>query len=97
METTEKPVNLYNEVELKRMDQEELAHIVESNLSLLSFQDIDEIVQTIQDKLEFHVLEGSTIDIREIKQFRQLFRIYDIYREILYPGLLQVENDEKGL
>lgn len=97
METKENSVNSFNELQLSEMDQSKLASIVESTLSSLSFQDIDEIVETIQHKLEFYVLEGSSIGVRDIKQFRQLFRIYGIYKDILYPGLLESEHDKNKL
>ena len=66
-----------------RMDQSKLASIIDSRLS--SFQDVDELVETIQQKLKFYDFEGSSIGVREIKQFCLLFRLYDIYKEILYP------------
>ena len=67
-----------------RMDQSKLASIIESTPSSLSLQDVDEIVETIQQKMKFYDFQGSPISVREIKQFCQLFRIYDIYKEILH-------------
>ena len=70
-------------VPLERLQPGVISTRVILALNEVSIDDLAKIVETIKHKLEYFAVAGIDLGDDQISEFRQLFRIYDLYMTLL--------------
>ena len=83
MEAQSKNLILRKTISLERLDSQVIANHVNLIINEISLQDVYDIVQIMNHNLEFLGSGGHEISRTELSEFRQLFRIHELYMAFL--------------